>query len=433
MPSFFIIVVPSTSNLNLASSSVPVKNESHSLPPDVHLGLQFESYEGIHVSFNPPGDGNCQFAAILDQLHLNGLSDSTKNSTDIRQDVVNFMEINSDNYSAFHDMASWSNYVAHMRRTNTYGDHLTLHAASRLYKVKIIVLYSTCERKCILVSGMDSNSMDNVNVNKGSDIANNNAKEVKTDSDQILVLGYYPEGEGEHYVSLKPKSVEYLTTITSHVVGLSLSEITCKSHCNRSVGSKTNNNITNVTVSNLVEDESGQHRHQLGTAKTDSQSHAIQPQPQQNHDNDAISAVEQFVPDSKFPFPVKKYGKKGIKRCCRSEWFKIWPWLTYVTEKNCVLCIACVKANKAKLVTEHKELSFVEHGFSNWKKATNSFKDHEKSASHREACLKWANLKQIPVSAQLNSQIANKQRSNRRVLDVIFSTIKFLGRQGLPL
>ena len=111
-------------------------------------------------------------------------------SADLRQAAVNYMiehrisplsdrpdfstTFDSDRFSSF------ENYITTMAQDATYGDHLTLQALSELFFVQINV--------CSAQGKM----YDRVIV----------PREGLTDL-PIVYLGYFPEGNGEHYVSLE--------------------------------------------------------------------------------------------------------------------------------------------------------------------------------------------------------------------------------------
>jgi len=74
-------------------------------------------------------------------------------------------------------------------------------------------------------------------------------------------------------------------------------------------------------------------------------------------------------------------------------------------------------------------------GYSNWKDTTLRFRNHELSASHREAVDMIVHL---PTTTQhigqlLSRQYASETAKNRRVLLKILSSIRFLARQALAL
>lgn len=74
----------------------------------------------------------------------------------------------------------------------------------------------------------------------------------------------------------------------------------------------------------------------------------------------------------------------------------------------------------------------MKRGFSNWKDGTISFKKHERSACHCEAV---DVVVTIPSTTQdVGMQLSARQKEKKRqALYQIIISIKFLGRQGLPL
>ena len=137
-------------------------------------------------------------------------------------------------------------------------------------------------------------------------------------------------------------------------------------------------------------------------------------------------------PPSKFVFPKREFGKKQImKRSCQASWFSTWPWLHYQTHNpdDVVFCHVCVSALKSKRMERSKDdLAFTSNGFKNWKDATISFKNHEASASHKEA-LQMVMV--IPatcsdVGEMLCREHATEKSENRQCLLWILSNIRFL-------
>ncbi|KAJ9440002.1 Retrovirus-related Pol polyprotein from type-2 retrotransposable element R2DM [Diplonema papillatum] len=98
-----------------------------------------------------PGDGNCQFSAIS-QRH------GTVDAVRLRRMVVDEMEARPADYRPYmvvepgpndreltvaEELARWQAYLEAMRRNATYGDELTLRAASRVLRCDIWVLNAT--------------------------------------------------------------------------------------------------------------------------------------------------------------------------------------------------------------------------------------------------------------------------------------------------
>ena len=115
----------------------------------------------------------------------------------------------------------------------------------------------------------------------------------------------------------------------------------------------------------------------------------------------------------------------------------MFPWLHYSgKETDFVLCHTCMsqyKQGNIKLSTK-LEMTFIESGFFNWKKATEKFREHENSCCHREAvnifgiAEKNANLPEM-----FDSKLTYEKFDNRQAFLEILESIRYLGRQGLPL
>lgn len=93
-----------------------------------------------------PGDGNCQFHSISDQLF-----DSLEQSPWVRAQIITWLRNHGDwelpeNGAKLSDFAleDWDSYCNNMARPGIWGDHLTLTAAAHLFGVRI-VLFSSVE------------------------------------------------------------------------------------------------------------------------------------------------------------------------------------------------------------------------------------------------------------------------------------------------
>ena len=112
--------------------------------------IAFEmDFPGYNVIYNPIGDGSCQFSALSHQLAGLGKNYGAQY---LRQLIVDYIESNrySQRYVARGDFASWLDipegetddigfaaYLRYMRRSGSFGDNLTLRAASELFVVQI--------------------------------------------------------------------------------------------------------------------------------------------------------------------------------------------------------------------------------------------------------------------------------------------------------
>ena len=81
------------------------------------------------------GDGNCQFRCIAKCVY----SDSDDRHPEVRKVVMDYMEGHADDFRGFvEDNEDWSSYTQRMREDKTFGDHLTLVAAARVYNVNFV-------------------------------------------------------------------------------------------------------------------------------------------------------------------------------------------------------------------------------------------------------------------------------------------------------
>ncbi|QQP37555.1 Zinc finger MYM-type protein 1, partial [Caligus rogercresseyi] len=118
----------------------------------------------------------------------------------------------------------------------------------------------------------------------------------------------------------------------------------------------------------------------------------------------------------------KQFGTETFTRSFKSAWFGKWKWLHYLKDKG--------------LIQEEKKRAdavFIRGGFSNWRKATNKFKEHERSTFHLGAVNKVAALNNTPISALLSDVVAKDQKTAKVVLNEAFKSVRYLLRQGLPL
>ena len=83
---------------------------------------------------------------------------------------------------------------------------------------------------------------------------------------------------------------------------------------------------------------------------------------------------------------------------------------------------------------KNKEEAFLSTRFRNWKKALDSFKEHQKSKCHIAALTFEITIPQCGNIQEMTSEkIKSNLQENRKCLMKIIETIQFLGRQGLAL
>ncbi|KAH3757624.1 OTU domain containing protein [Pelomyxa schiedti] len=91
-----------------------------------------------------PGDGNCQFYALCDQLY-----DDINRAAELREETVNWLLQHRDwdtgNGALLRDFVhnqTWEEYCATMKKNGIWGDNLTLVAVSEMKGVSITILSS---------------------------------------------------------------------------------------------------------------------------------------------------------------------------------------------------------------------------------------------------------------------------------------------------
>ncbi|XP_052060308.1 uncharacterized protein LOC127700731 isoform X2 [Mytilus californianus] len=95
-------------------------------------------------------DGNCMFAAVIDQLEL--LDDCNTSPFALRQACTKFLESNPNSedgtpFCLFLDAESWEDYLSRMSQEGQWGDHLMLHAISNVTKRNITIINGEDEKK----------------------------------------------------------------------------------------------------------------------------------------------------------------------------------------------------------------------------------------------------------------------------------------------
>ena len=131
--------------------------------------------------------------------------------------------------------------------------------------------------------------------------------------------------------------------------------------------------------------------------------------------------------------PIQELSNKKLR--FQSNWFKRFLWLHYACELKGVLCFHCANAHNSDLLklASKTEDVFISIGFRNWKKAIEKFEKHEKSHTHALALHQLQQKKTKPITAQISDKKLMEQADNRKSLLAIFSSLRYLARQGLAL
>jgi hypothetical protein len=116
-----------------------------------------------------PGDGNCQFYSLSDQLY-----GDFAHAAQIRAQCVAWLRHNAEmelengaKLKEFgHTDEGWDHYCTLMSLSGTWGDHLTLVAAAELFHVRIVIVSSVIDESQAIIeivptaSGKDPQNLD---------------------------------------------------------------------------------------------------------------------------------------------------------------------------------------------------------------------------------------------------------------------------------
>jgi len=127
---------------NLLEFFAPVKALATS-ESEKRLKTRMENYQ-LETKRIIPGDGNCQFSSISDQI-----TDSIKHAPFIRRLIVHWLTVHADTVlengaklSEFSYDKEWKVYLNEMSKNGIWGDHLTLIAAAEIFNVSIVIISS---------------------------------------------------------------------------------------------------------------------------------------------------------------------------------------------------------------------------------------------------------------------------------------------------
>lgn len=134
-----------------------------------------------------------------------------------------------------------------------------------------------------------------------------------------------------------------------------------------------------------------------------------------------------------FTFPLKNFGLQ--RRSFQRSWYDMFNWLEYSVSQNSAFCFCCRLFSKQQCRLNKDGL--VSTGFSNWKRALDSFRDHEKTSLHKASMTAWMSYKASKIhgdiAEQLQTACANEISERREYLRRIVSVITFLTKQSIPL
>ena len=121
------------------------------------------------------------------------------------------------------------------------------------------------------------------------------------------------------------------------------------------------------------------------------------------------------------------------QRAFNKSWFEQFQWLEYSVATNSTLCFSCRLYGRQNIRTNKDALRG--SGFSNWKRALESFREHEKSALHMSTMTCWQSFKSTKTQGdeieQLKTASAAEISGRHKYLHCIVAATTFLGKQGI--
>lgn len=142
----------------------------------MHQIRRFGGDSRVQILDDPQGVGNCQFLSVANQFKKIGIYFTCQQ---LRDRAVSHLERHKAHYQSFTD-GDFNHYLKEMAKDGSYGDHLTLTAMAREFNCQFLVVNALGEAYNRLISNTNVYDRD-INV---------------------FTLGYYPEDDGEHYVSI---------------------------------------------------------------------------------------------------------------------------------------------------------------------------------------------------------------------------------------
>jgi hypothetical protein len=123
----------------------------------------------------------------------------------------------------------------------------------------------------------------------------------------------------------------------------------------------------------------------------------------------------------------------GSRRSFLAKWYDDFTWLEYNTDVDAAFCYICRTAAD-KFHHQPHEIIFTTAGFKNWKKAFETFRQHERSASHvRAATIHISRLKNTTIIDKVVEQKGKEKQEALKCLHMILASVCYLARQGLAI
>lgn len=133
-----------------------------------------------------------------------------------------------------------------------------------------------------------------------------------------------------------------------------------------------------------------------------------------------------------YPKIISTQNPKGVP--FKQQWFYEYSWLEYRHTTNLTFCFYCRHFGQAN--DKSYDSTFSREGYGFFRKATDKFKNHQKSKAHLlaiEMHTNRINKKQKTVVAQIDSTKEIYVKKYWQYMEIIIDHVAFLTRQGLAL
>ena len=135
--------IASTKHTNKTNSCRKSHRSKYLIPLTGENQLEVFEDQSYTIAYNPSIDGDCQFSALSYFFQRIGVY---RSANIIRQEIVQYLSENPNNSERqpleYFTGLPWPRYLHNMALSGTYGDHITLQAASNLYNTKIEIASS---------------------------------------------------------------------------------------------------------------------------------------------------------------------------------------------------------------------------------------------------------------------------------------------------
>jgi hypothetical protein len=116
-----------------------------------------------------------------------------------------------------------------------------------------------------------------------------------------------------------------------------------------------------------------------------------------------------------FDYTIKKDSNRF--RTFQKKWFDDFKWISFCKNRKAAFCFICQWSNFHSSLKTTSDLAFISAGFTAWKRATETFRNHEKSTCHLITVMAM-NMFKSPVN--VHSILSDQHREEQIVRKKVF-------------